>query len=152
MGLLISSEFRPSALACNRYVSLKPEHVLNSKGQFTLWETLSVVLVQIGLWVLVYLLSSWIVPHLPNVLLTGWRFPVTVFTSGVIRWFALLMVLQYVWTIVRATCKTTLMAAMAAYGSESAKKSLDEAAWQLMEKRAETETPSAKGSKTGNSV
>lgn len=132
--------------------SPQPEHVRNFVGLITFWRTLSVVLVQIGLWALAYLLPIWVVPHLPQLLLTGWRLPLTVFSSGVIRWFALLMVLQYTWTIVRATGATAVTAVMAEFGSESAKRSLDDAPGQLIEKAEETRKSPAQTGRTGNSA
>src|SRR5271169_1593723 len=83
--------------------SLKPDHVRNSNGRITSWGVLLIVLVQIVLWTLVGFFAAWIVPHLPRFLLTGWRFSVTVVVSSILQWFALLMILQYVWTITRAT-------------------------------------------------
>ena len=43
---------------------LKSEHVRNSEGEITFGRTLSVVLVQIILWSIVFLFGSRIVPHL----------------------------------------------------------------------------------------
>ena len=106
---------------------LKSEHVRNSEGEITFGRTLSVVLVQIILWSIVFLFGSRIVPHLPVFLTTGWRLPVSFFVAAYLQWFALLMVLQYVWVIVRATGKTTTMAVLAGFGSRSAKQSLDAA-------------------------
>jgi len=59
------------------------------------------VLVQIVLWTLAGLFAVWIVPHLPGVLFMGWRFRFTLFASAFCQWFALLMVLQYFWTLIR---------------------------------------------------
>jgi len=105
---------------------LKPEHVGDSNEKITIWGLLAVVLVQIVLWALVGLSAAWIVPHLPRILLTGWRLPLTDFASGFWQWFALLMVLQYVWTIVRATQSTAFVAVMAAFGFQWARRSLDD--------------------------
>jgi len=81
-------------LWCVTDTSLRPEHVRNSNGKITIRGILSVVLVQIALWALVGFFAVWIVPHLPRLLLTGWRLPFTDFASGFWQWFALLMVLQ----------------------------------------------------------
>jgi uncharacterized membrane protein len=95
------------------------------------------VLVHIVLWALVGLFAVWIVPHLPSFFLKGWRLPVTVFTFRVGQWFALLMVLQHMWTIVRATLSTAVVVAMAAFGFRWAKQSLDDNLCHLQYKEIE---------------
>ena len=125
------------ALWCVTDTSLKPDHVGNSDGRITSWGILSIALVQIVLWTLVGFFAAWIVPHLPRFLLTGWSFPLTVFGSSILQWFALLMILQYVWTIARATLSTVVVALLARLGSQWAKRALDDGhrQWQFMERR-----------------
>jgi len=112
-------------LWCVSDTSLDPNHFRNSKGDITFWGILSLVLVQIVLWTLAGLFGAWIVPHLPNFFLTGWRLPTTLFCSLFLQWFSLLMTLQYVWTIVRPTLNTLSVMAMAKFGSQWAKQALD---------------------------
>ncbi len=125
------------ALWCVTDTSLKPDHVRNSDGRITSWGILSIVLVQIVLWTLVGFFAAWIVPHLPRFLLTRWRLPLTVFGSSILQWFALLMILQYVWTITRATLSTVVVALLARLGSQWAKRALDDGhrQRQFMERR-----------------
>jgi hypothetical protein len=113
-------------LWCVTDTSLKRDHVRNPNGEITIWGVLSIVLVQIVLWTMVGFFAVWILPHLPQFLLTGWRFPITIFGSSILQWFALLMILQYVWTITRTTLSTAVVAVMAKSGSQRAKKALDE--------------------------
>jgi len=101
--------------------------VRHSNGRITFWGILSIVLVQVVLWTLVGLFAVWIVPHLPRFFLMGWKLPVMVFASSILQWFALLMILQYVWTIARATLSTAGVALMARFGSQRAKQVLDDA-------------------------
>jgi hypothetical protein len=56
----------------------------------------------------------------------GWCF-VTLFVSSGFQWFALFMILQYVWTIARATLSTAYVVAMVKLGSQWAKQALDDA-------------------------
>ena len=114
-------------LWCLTDTSLSPDHFRNRNGKITFWGVLSLLSVQIALWTLVGLFSTWIVPHLPNFFLTGWRFPVTLFVSSGFQWFALLMILQYVWMIVGPTLSTAGVVVMAKLGSQWAKQALDNA-------------------------
>jgi hypothetical protein len=93
------------------------------------------VLVQIALWTMVGFFAFWIVPHLPDFVLTGWRAIVTVIGFSILQWFALFMIIQYVWTIVRATLSTGLLAARGRFGSRGAQQVLDDAPrlWQSIE-------------------
>ena len=127
MSLSIISGVLAFVLWCTTDTSLKPDHVRDSNGKTTFWGILSILLVQIVLWTLFGLFSAWIVPHLPNFFLKGWRFPVTLFVSSGFQWFALFMILQYVWTIARATLSTAGVVAMAKLGSQWAKQALDDA-------------------------
>ena len=122
-------------LWCVTDTSLKRDHVRNPNGEITCWGILSIVLVQIVLWTLVGFFSVWIVPHLPQFLVTGWRLPITFFGSSIVQWFALFMVLEYVWTITRATLSTAVVAVMARSGSQRAKEALHEvySQWWSME-------------------
>jgi uncharacterized protein YqhQ len=131
MSLLIGSAVLAFLTWCLADTRLKSEHVQNSEGKITFGRTLSVVLIQIVLWAIVFLFGSRIIPHLPAFLTTGWRLPVSFFVAAYLRWFALLMLLQYVWVIVRATGKTTTMAVLAAFGSRSAKQALDAAPFRF---------------------
>lgn len=106
---------------------LAPGHFRNAKGEITFWSTLSILLVQIGLWVLVGLIAMWIVPHLPAFLLAGWRFPATVFCSSLVQWFAFLMILQYSWMIVGPSVNTAIVLVMAKFGSKWARQTLNDA-------------------------
>jgi hypothetical protein len=124
--LSMASGIAAFLLWCVTDTSLKPGHVRNSNGKTTIWGILSVVLVQIVLWVLAGLCAAWIAPHLFRFFLTGWRLPLTDFSSTFWQWFAVLMVLQYVWTIVRATLSTAVVTVMAAFGFQWAKHSLDD--------------------------
>jgi uncharacterized protein YqhQ len=132
MGLLIGSAVLAFLTWCLADTRLKSEDVQNSEGEITFGRTLSVVLVQIVLWTIVFVFGSRIIPHLPTFLTTGWRLPVSIFVAAYLQWLALLMVLQYVWVIVRATGKMTTMAVLAAFGSRSAKQSLDPAPFRFM--------------------
>jgi len=98
--------------------SLDPNHFRNSKRKITLWGILFLVLVQIVLWTLTGLFATWIVPHLPDFFLAGWRFPITLFCSLFLQWFSLLMILQHVWTLVRPTLNTATVMVMAKFGSK----------------------------------
>jgi hypothetical protein len=122
-------------LWCVTDTTLKPDHARDSNGRLTSWGVLSIVTVQILLWTLVGFFAAWIVPHLPPFFLTGWRFPLTLLGSSILQWFALLMILQYVWTITRATLSTVVVAVMAKLGSQWAKRALDDGhrQWQFME-------------------
>lgn len=117
-------------LWCVTDTSLKPDHARNSKGRITFWGLLSIVLIQIVLWMLVGFFAAWIVPHLPRLFLRGWRFSATVVASSILQWFALLMILQYVWTVTRATLSTVVLAGMARLGSKWAKRALQDACRQ----------------------
>jgi hypothetical protein len=119
---------------CVTDAGLKPEHVVNSRGRIiSSWGILSVVLVQIVLWALAGFFASWIVPHLPHLFITGWRLPLVAFASELWQWFALLMVLQYVWILASVTARTAVIAVMAASGFRPARQSLDDARWLLIE-------------------
>lgn len=134
MSVSILSGILAFVMWCLTDTSLKPEHACDSEGKIiSSWMLLWLVLVQIVLWVLVGYFAFWIVPHLPHFLLAGWRLPITALTSGFCQWFALFMILQYVWTIVSATAKTAVVAAMAAKKSRWAVRSLDEAPCRVME-------------------
>jgi len=134
MGLLIASGVLAFLVWWATPTHLRPEDVCNSKGEITFWRTLFTVLVQIVLWTLVFVCAGWIVPHLPDFLITGWRLPLTVFASMFWRWFALLMVLQYVWAIAGTTVKTAVIFVMAAFGCHLAKQSIEQGVQQFIEK------------------
>ena len=108
MRLSILSGVVPFVLWSVTATSLKPEHVRNSKREVTIWGTISIVLVQIALWILVFFFVLPVISHLPGFLITGWRLPLTSFVAACVRWFALLMVFQYVWLVLRATLLTAL--------------------------------------------
>ena len=122
MSVSIFSAFLAFVLWCVADTSLKPDHIRNSNGKITSWGVLSIVIVQIILWTLVGFIAAWSVPHLPRFFLTGWRFFVTVVASSILQWFALFMILQYVWTILRPTLSTAVVAIMASLGSQWAKR------------------------------
>jgi uncharacterized membrane protein len=152
MRLSILSGIAALLLWCVTDTSLTPEHVRNSKGEITFRGILSIVLAQIVLWAVVFFFALPVVRHLPGFFITRWRFGVTFFLASCARWFALLMVLQYVWLIARATGKTAIMAAMAAFGSESARQSLDQAPWRFIERTEdEKKRASTRGGGTGGS-
>jgi len=125
MHLSILSGIVAFVFWCMTDTSLRPDHVQGPNGEITFWRVISIVFVQIALWTLVGFFAAWIVPHLPHFFLAGWRFPLTVFGSSILQWFALFMILQYVWTIVRATLSTAVVAMMAKSGSQKAKEALD---------------------------
>jgi hypothetical protein len=133
MGLLIASGVLAFLAWCLTDTSLKPEHVCNSRGEITVRRILAVVSVQIVLWMLVCVFAFPIMRHLPRFLVTGWRLPLTVVTAEFWRWFALLMILQYLWMLVGTTVKTAAVFVMAKFGSQSAIQSLDEAPWRFLE-------------------
>jgi hypothetical protein len=133
MGLLIASGVLAFLAWCVTPTSLKPEDVCNSRGEITVRRILAVVLVQIVLWTLVYFFSVPIMWHLPRFLVTGWRLPLTFVLAAFWRWFALLMILQYVWMLVGTTVKTAVVYVMAKFGSRSARQSLDDAPWRFFE-------------------
>jgi hypothetical protein len=139
MGLLITSGVLAFLAWCIIDTDLKAEQVCNSRGEITVRRVLAVVSVQIVLWTLVCICAFPIVRHFPHFLVTGWRLRFTFLFAGFWQWFALLMVLQYVWVIVRATGKTTTMAVLAAFGSGSAKQSLDAAPFRFMRGRKQEE-------------
>src|SRR6516225_2583197 len=56
---------------------------------------------------------AWIVPHLPDFFLAGWRFPITLFCLLFLQCFSLLMILQHAWTIVRPTLNAASLVVMA---------------------------------------
>lgn len=114
-------------LWCVTDTRLAPEHFRNTKGEITFWSIFTLLLVQIGLWVLVALIAIWVVPHLPAFFLSGWRFPLTVFCSSLVKWFAFLMILQHTWMIVHPTVNTSFVFVMAKFGARWAKQALDEA-------------------------
>ncbi len=97
----------------------------NSDGRITSWRILSIVLVQIVLWDCCFF-RRLICSDISRSVFTGWEFPLTVFGSSILLWFALLMILQYVWTITRATLSTGVVALMARLGSQWAKQALDD--------------------------
>jgi hypothetical protein len=134
MLILILSGVVALVVWCITPTDLKPDDARNSKGELTFWGAFSIVLVQIGLWVLVFFLPHWIIPHLPSFFVTGWRVGFIVFFSAVLQWFALLMILQYGWTIIRATGSTAVMVMRAALGSQAAKRSLNNAPWRFIER------------------
>ena len=133
MGLLIASGVLAFFAWCVIPTELTPEDVRNSEGDITVRRILSVVLAQIVIWALVFYFSLWIVPHLPGILITGWRLPLTFLFLAFWKWFALLMILQYAWTLVGTTVKTAVVFVMAKFGSRSARQSLDEGAWRFFE-------------------
>jgi hypothetical protein len=140
MRLSILSGIVACLLWCVTDTSLKPDHVRRPNGEITVWGVLSMVLVQIVLWIMVGFFAVWIVPHLPQFFLTGWRSPITEFGSSILQWFALFMILQYVWTIVRATLSTAVVAMMAKSGSQKAKEALDNtpSQWHCMNMEPES--------------
>lgn len=113
-------------LWCATDTRLAREYFRKTKGEITFWSILTLLLVQIGLWVLIAVIAVRLVPHLPTFLLSGWRFPFTVFCSSLVKWFALLMILQYAWMIVRPTVKTAIVFIMMKSGSQWAKQELNE--------------------------
>jgi hypothetical protein len=127
MSLSIISGVLAFVLWCTTDTSLKPDHVRSSNGRITFWGTISIVFVQLVIWTLVGFFAAWIVPHLPRFFLAGWRFPVTLLGSSIVQWFALLMIIQYLWTILRPTLSTAVVAMMAMFGSQWAKRELDNA-------------------------
>jgi hypothetical protein len=133
MGLLIASGVLALLAWCVIPTELMPEDVRNSKGEITVRRILSVVLIQIVIWALVFHFSLWIVPHLPRFLITGWRLPLTFLFLAFWKWFALLMILQYAWTLLGTTVKTAVVFVMAEFGSRSARQSLDDAPWRFLE-------------------
>jgi hypothetical protein len=120
-------------LWCITDTSLQADHTRDSKGRITFWGVLSLVIVQIVLWMILGFFAVWAVPYLPRVLLTGWRAPIVAFASGILQWFALLMVLQYMWIILRATLSTIFVGIMALLGFQWARQSLSNAPswWQF---------------------
>jgi len=108
MLLLISSAILAFLLWCITDTRLTPELLRNAEGKITVWSTVSVVLVQITLWILVELFAAWVPPHLSAGLMSGPIAFVVFFGSAVVQWFALFMVLQYVWRLLRATARTLL--------------------------------------------
>jgi len=112
MRLSILSGIAAFVLWCITDTSLKEDQLRScwTDRKLTFGRTLSVVLVQIVLWTLTGLFAFWIVPRFPSFFITGWRFPFTAFALAVVQWFALFMVLQYVWLLVRATVLTALYA------------------------------------------
>jgi hypothetical protein len=133
MGLLIASGVLAFLAWCIIDTRLNPEHVRNSRGEITVRRILAIMSVQIVLWTLVCISAFPIVRHLPRFLVTGWRLHFTFFFAGFWQWFALLMILQYVWMIVGTSLKTAVVFVMAKFGSQSARQSLDEAPWRFFE-------------------
>jgi ABC-type multidrug transport system fused ATPase/permease subunit len=133
MGLLIASGVLAFLAWCIIDTDLKPEDVCNSRGEITVRRILAVVFVQIVLWALVCLFSVPIMRHLPRFMVTGWRLPLTFVVAEFWQWFALLMILQYVWMLVGTTVKTAVVFVMAKLGSHSARQSLDDATWHFIE-------------------
>jgi hypothetical protein len=119
-------------LWCVTDTSLNFELARNSEGKIKFWRIISLVLVQITLWALVGFSSVWIIPHLPNFFLTEWRGAIVVVGSSVLQWFALFMVLQYFWMLLRPALSLAAVATMAWLGSKRAKEMLDVAPWQAM--------------------
>ena len=133
MALLIASGVLAFFVWCIIDTDLKPEHVCNSRGEITVQRILAVVFVQIVLWVLVCVFAFPIMRHLPRFLVTGWRLPLTFLLAGFCQWFALLMILQYVWMILRTSLRTVVVFVMAKFGSQSARQSLAETHWHFLE-------------------
>jgi hypothetical protein len=127
IGLSTLSGIVALVLWCRTDTSLSPENFRDRNGKIGFWGVLSVLLVQIVLWTLVGFFAFWIVPHLPKFFLTGWRLPATLFVSSGLQWFSLLMILQYVWMIVRPTLSTTGVVALSKLGSQWAKQAINEA-------------------------
>jgi hypothetical protein len=98
--------------------SLRRNHAQSPDGKISSWGVFSIVLVQIVLWTMAGFFAAWIVPHLPQFFLTGWRFPITVFGSSILQWFALFMIAQYLWLVLRSTVRT-LAYAKRVYGGQS---------------------------------
>jgi hypothetical protein len=114
-------------LWCITDTSLRADHTRDGKGRITIWGVLSLVIVQIILWMILGFFTVWAVSHLPRVLVTGWRAPIVAFASGILQWFALFMVLQYIWMILRATLSTAFVGIMAVLGFQWARQSLNSA-------------------------
>jgi hypothetical protein len=127
-------------LWCVTDTGLKPEHLCNSKGEITFWRTLSMVLVQILLWTGVFFLTLSIVPHLPDFLITEWRLPLTFFVAVICRWFALLMLLQYVWLLLRSSARTALYAASSSVRQRETIRSLETMVSKTAEREKKTST------------
>jgi hypothetical protein len=127
MGLSTISGLVAFVLWCRTDTSLSPENLRDRNGKIGFWSVLSVLVVQIVLWMLVGFFSFWILPHLPNFFITGWRFPATLFVWSALQWFSLLMIFQYVWMIARASLSTTSVVAMAKLGSQRAKQAIHDA-------------------------
>ena len=124
IGFSILAGIIAFVLWCITDTSLHEDHMRDSKGRITFLGVLSLVIVQIVLWMILGFFSVWAVPHLPRVLLTGWRAPIVILASAILQWFALLMVLQYVWMILRATLSTAFVTLMAVLGFQRARDSL----------------------------
>jgi hypothetical protein len=58
--------------------------------------------------------------------------------AGFWQWFALLMILQYAWTLVGTTVKTAVVFVMAKFGFPSARQSLEEAPRHFLELEQQT--------------
>jgi hypothetical protein len=138
MGLLIASGVLAFLAWCIIDTDLKPGDVCNSTGEITARRILAVVSVQIVLWTLICIFAFPIMRHLPRFFVTGWRLGLTFLFAGFWQWFALLMIVQYTWTLIGTTVKTAVVFVMAKFGSQSARQSLDEAPWRFsaMERQA----------------
>lgn len=98
------------------------------------------VLVQILLWTGVFFLTLSIVPHLPDFLITEWRLPLTFFVAVICRWFALLMLLQYVWLLLRSSARTALYAASSSVRQRETIRSLETMVSKTAEREKKTST------------
>ncbi len=87
---------------------LKREHVEHSDGQVKFRTTLLTVVMQVGLWIGVYLVAARFPRWLPEFLVLGWRLPLVLFGSFFVEWFAALMIVQYVWKLCSATVLTAI--------------------------------------------
>jgi hypothetical protein len=117
-------------LWCVTDTDLKPEYVTNSEGRITVSRVLSTIAVRIGLCVVVFILVGKIARHFP--------LPLVDFAASFCRWIALLLILQYAWTIVSTTGKLAIVVVMGRFGSSWALDSLDRgyASLRQMERRA----------------
>lgn len=124
-------------LWCVTDSKLKPTHVRNANGQTSSWGILSVVFVQIVLWILVGLLAAWVVPHLPSFIESGRMAFIAFFGSAVLQWFALFMVLQYAWLLMRATARTVMFTVSSNFRERETLRALDQAISESESERRE---------------